>query len=117
MKIIISLSIIFLIFEIRNFIYPSKYDSELKRIKENIKNGLLSPSDKPFMVFNLLYFIWSIIGLFSDYSVPFIGLFVIGLISSRINKDISEKERITGRRVDAFFSAFILIIITYFFWF
>jgi hypothetical protein len=117
MSTIISLSIIFLIFEIRNFIYPSKYDDESKRIKENIKRGVLEPGDKPFMIFNLLYFVWSIIGLFSPFSIPFIGLLVIGLISSRLNKDASEKERITGRRVDAAFSSIILLIITYFFWF
>ena len=108
-NIIVLLSIVFLINEIKTLIWPSNYDKQISRIKKDTKEGYLNPNDRPFMVFNLIYFIWSIIGLFTQYWIIFSILFLFSFISARLLKTEDTINRIRLRRFDSFISSIILI--------
>ena len=109
-NIIVLLSIVFLINEIKTLIWPSNYDKQISRIKKDTKEGYLNPNDRPFMVFNLIYFIWSIIGLFTQYWIIFSILFLFSFISARLFLKTEDTiNRIRLRRFDSFISSIILI--------
>lgn len=98
----ILLSILFIIHETTVVINPSKIDKQIKEISKNIKVGYFNPNDRPFMIFNLFYFIWTIVGLFTNYWIVFIGLISIGLFSSFFSKKSeSTISRIKLRRLDS----------------
>jgi hypothetical protein len=80
-NIIVIFSIVFLIHEIRTLIWPIKYDNQISKIKKDIKQGYLNPNDRPFIVFNFLYFIWSVIGLFTPYWIVFALFITFSFIS------------------------------------
>lgn len=108
-NIIVLLSIVFLINEIKILIFPLKYDKQITRIKKDTKEGYLNPNDRPFMVFNLIYFIWSIIGLFTQYWMIFSTFVIFSFISARLLKTEDTINRIRLRRLDSFISSIILI--------
>lgn len=109
-NIIVLLSIVFLINEIKTLIWPSNYDKQISRIKKDTKEGYLNPNDRPFMMFNLIYFIWSIIGLFTQYWIIFSTFFIFSFISARLFLKTEDTiNRIRLRRFDSFISSIILI--------
>jgi hypothetical protein len=107
---IVIFSIVFLIHEIRTLIWPIKYDNQISKIKKDIKQGYLNPNDRPFIVFNFLYFIWSVIGLFTPYWIVFALFITFSFISGNFLKTENNTiKRIRLRRLDSFISSTILI--------
>ena len=109
-NIIVLLSVVFLIIEIKTLIWSSNYDKQISRIKKDTKEGYLNPNDRPFMLFNFTYFIWSIIGLFTQYWIIFSILVIFSFISAKtLLKTEDTIKRIRLRRLDSFISSIILI--------
>lgn len=109
-NILVLLSVVFLINEIKTFIWPSDYDKQISRIKKDTKEGYLNPNDRPFMIFNFTYFIWSVIGLFTQYWLIFSILFLFSFISAKtFLKTEDTIKRIRLRRLDSFISSIIII--------
>lgn len=95
-------SFIFIIYEIRVVIDPYNYDKQLERIKSNSKEGYYNPNDKPFIIFNILYFFWNIIGIFTQYWIISLSILLFGLISAKFtNKEENRYKRIKLRRIDS----------------
>lgn len=108
-NIILTLSIVFLLHEIRTLIWPLKYDKQISKIKKNVKQGYLNPNDRPFMIFNFIYFIWSIIGLFTPYWSIFAILITFSFISGLFLRTEDSIKRIRLRRFDSLVSIVILL--------
>jgi len=108
-NIILTLSIVFLLHEIRTLVWPLKYDKQISKIKKNVKQGYLNPNDRPFMIFNYIYFIWSIIGLFTPYWSIFAILITFSLISGLFLRTEDSIKRIRLRRFDSLVSIIILL--------
>lgn len=110
MNIILILSLVFLIHEIRTIIWPLKYDKQISKIKKNLKDGYLNPNDRPFMIFNFIYFIWSVLGLLTPYWVIFLLFIIFSFLSTKyLLKTEDTINRIRLRRFDSVVS---IIIIT-----
>jgi hypothetical protein len=110
LNIIISLSILFLIIELRALVWPKNYDRKVMKIKSDVKQGFLNPLDRPFLTLHLVYFIWSIVGLFTSLWYLFLIFIVFSFISSNaINKTDNMRNRLIIRRIDAIFSISIII--------
>jgi len=102
LNIFILLSVIFIIHETIVAINPSKIDKQVESISKDIKSGYLNPNDRPFMIYNLFYFIWTVIGLFTNYYPIFLGLILVGLTSSFFNKKTNIViTRLRLRRLDS----------------
>lgn len=109
-NILVLFGVIFLIQEIKTLILPYEYDKQITRIKKDIKDGYLNPNDRPFMIFNFIYFFWSLIGLFTNYWMLFAVLILFGFVTSRYYlKERSLIERVRIRRLESFISALIII--------
>lgn len=109
-NIIVLLSVVFLINEIKTFIYPSNYDKQISKIKKDIKEGYLNPNDRPFLMFNFIYFLWSVIGLFTEYWIIFLLLIIFSFLSAKyLLKTDDTIKRIRLRRLDSFISSIIII--------
>lgn len=110
-NIILALSLVFLLHEIKTLIWPLKYDKQISKIKKDVKEGHLNPNDRPFMIFNFIYFIWSIIGLFTTYWSIFAILIVFSFISGLTLRTEDSIKRIRLRRFDSLVSIVILLIL------
>jgi len=93
------LAILFLIHEIGIFLNPGRSVDVTENLKD--KNFLRSKEhtsgDKAqgclFALVNLFYLFWSVIGLaFSSQWVPFLFLFVIGVVTGLVQKGLSMKN-------------------------
>lgn len=110
-NIFVILSFIFLIHEMNTLFFTKKYDQKISKIKKNLNNSYLNPNDRPFMTFQLVYFIWSIFGLFTLYRW-IIALFItFSMISSLWTKTDDTIKRIRLRRLDSIISIVFLITI------
>lgn len=116
-NILLITSIIFLIHEVKTFIWPEKYHKKVKKIKDDIRGGFLNPKDRPFITLHLFYFIWSVIGLFTNLWLIFLSFILFSISTSIINNKIKRDiNLIRLRRFDSFISIIfiiILIIISY----
>lgn len=113
-NIIISLSLLFLFYELTLLFRPLKYDRELSRIKDDIKQGFLNPNDRGFIVFNVIYFAWSILGLLTYLWPVFLSIIVTGYLSSKVSPNIKlEKSRVRWRVIDSLVSSIFLLILIY----
>lgn len=116
-NILIVTSLIFLINEIKTFIWPEKYHKRVKKIKDDIKEGFLNPKHRPFITLHLFYFIWSVIGLFTNLWPIFLSFILFSISTSIINNKIKRDiNLIRLRRLDSFISIIFiitLIIISY----
>lgn len=109
-NIFVLFSVVFLIHEIKTFISPYGYDKQLQKVKSDLKEGYLNPNDRPFIYFNMIYFIWSVTGLFTHYWVISITLILFSTISGMItNKEQDVIKRLRLRRFDSLVSSIILI--------
>lgn len=113
-NIIVLLSIVFLAHEIRTLIFPLKYDKQISKIKKDIKEGYINPNDRPFMIFNFSYFIWSFIGLFTPYWMIFTTLITFSFISGLYLRTEDSIKRIKLRRFDSLVSIIILLTLLIF---
>lgn len=112
-------SFIFMIYEIRVVIDPYNYDKQLTETKSNSKRGYYNPNDKPFMIFNTFYFLWTIIGLFTQYWLISLAFFLFSLMSSLFtNKEKDKYKRIKLRRMDSIICIGLLItlILRHYLW-
>lgn len=110
----ILISIIFILHELRVLITPFNYDKQIVSIKKDISSGFLNPNDRPFIIFNLIYFSWSIVGLFTQMWPYFIILFAFSYISGMKIRNCDETiKRLRHRRVDALISILILSVILF----
>lgn len=95
-------SFIFIIYEIKVVINPYNYDKQLMETKSNSKEGYYNPNDKPFIIFNILYFFWNIIGIFTQYWIISLSILLFSLISAKFtNKEEDKYKRIKLRRMDS----------------
>ena len=114
LNIIILMSIIFITHELVVLIRPFNYDKQIVSIKKDISSGFLNPNDRPFIIFNLIYFSWSIVGLFTQMWPYFIILFAFSYISGMKIRNCDETiKRLRHRRVDALISILILSVILF----
>jgi len=108
---IITLSILFLFFELRSLIWPRNNDRKILKIKSDIEQGFLNPLDRPFLTLHLIYFIWSIMGLLTSLWYIFLIFIIFSFISTNFISRIDNlRKRLIIRRIDSIVS--ILIIIT-----
>lgn len=110
-NIIILLSIVFLIYEIKNLFYTLEYDKQITKIKIDIKDGYLNPNDRPFIIFNMIYFIWSVFGLFTEYSPIFIAFILFSTLVAYLHKTEDVIKRLMRRKFDALISIIFLTIL------
>lgn len=112
LDIFILFSIIFIIHELLVFIDPYTYDKQLLNIRKNLSVGYLNPNDRPFIIFNLFYFIWSIIGMLTPLWPYFVTLILLGYISGIKIKAIEETiKRLRMRRIDSLIALTILFFL------
>jgi hypothetical protein len=117
LNIFILLSLIFIIHELVILISPHNYDKQILKIKKDISNGFINPNDRSFIIFNMFYFIWSFIGLFTQFWPLFTIMIAFGYISGTLISKHSESiKRLRHRRIDSLISILIivLIVISYF---
>ena len=111
---IILLGIVFSINELRVVFRPYIYDRQLKKIKSNLQQRYINPNDRSFILFNLLYLVWSVFGLFTTYWPIFLSLIIIGVLSSITTKNIEiERTRAMYRVIDSLFSIVLISILIY----
>jgi hypothetical protein len=114
LSIIILLGIVFSINELRVVFRPYIYDRQLKKIKSNLQQRYINPNDRSFILFNLLYLVWSVFGLFTTYWPIFLSLILIGVLSSITTKNIEiERTRAMYRVIDSLFSIVLISILIY----
>lgn len=103
------MSIIFITHELVVLIRPFNYDKQILSIKKDISSGFLNPNDRPFIIFNLIYFIWGIVGLFTQMWSYFIILFAFSYISGiKIRNCDGAIKRLRHRKVNSLISILIL---------
>lgn len=106
------LSIVFIIYELINFINPLRLDKDMSSIKSELKSGYISETWRSFVIFNMFYFIWTLLGLFTPLYFWFGVLFLFSIISTTsIRKELNGVRRIKLRRVDSLISIILLTII------
>lgn len=110
MNLFISFSIIFFLHELKCFINPISIDEQLKRIKESVKNGYIEKHDRLFIIFNLIYGAWGIIGLFTPIWPLFLSLFFLSIIQSQTSKLEDSKKRLRSRRLDSLVAMMVLLV-------
>ncbi|NBW56722.1 hypothetical protein EBR43_02840 [bacterium] len=93
------LAILFLIHEIGIFLNPDKSVNIIENFKDKdfLKSKKHSSGEKAqgclYALANLFYLFWGVIGLaFSSQWVPFLFLFVIGIVSGLVQKGLSMKN-------------------------
>jgi hypothetical protein len=103
-----------LFYELTLLFRPLKYDRKLSRIKDDIKHNFLNPNDRGFIVFNVIYFAWAILGLLTYLWPLFLSIIVSGYLISKVSSNINlEKSRVRWRVIDSLFSIFFLLILIY----
>jgi hypothetical protein len=106
------LSIVFIIYELINFINPLRLDKDMASIKSELKSGYIRETWRSFAIFNMFYFIWTLLGLFTPLYFWFGALFLFSIISTTsIRKELNGVRRIKLRRVDSLISIILLTII------
>jgi len=106
------LSGVFILYELVNFINPNRLDKDLALIKSELKSGNLSGTWRGLVIFNMFYFVWTLIGLFTPLCFWFGVLFLFSIVSGNsIRGELDEKKRIRLRRSDALISIILLTII------
>lgn len=111
-SIIISLSILFLIYELTTMVKPYDYDKKLQRIKKDLDSNYLNPVDRPFIIFNFTYFIWTLAGLFTTEWPMFLTMIVFSILISRLTKyQKSDIKRVRSRVIDSSISIILLLTI------
>ena len=114
LSVIVLLSTIFIIHELVVLINPFNYDKQLQKIKKDVKNGFINPNDRPFILFNLFYFTWSILGLFTTMWPYFLIMIAFSYISgTKIRNSDEVIKRLRHRRADALISIIILSLIIF----
>ncbi len=103
-NIILLLSIVFLIHEIKTLFYTVEYDKQITKIKSDLKNGYLNPNDRPFIIFNMIYFIWSIFGLFTQYWIIFLIFIIFSTLVANLYKTEDFIKRLRRRKHQKSFS-------------
>lgn len=117
LNILVLLSIIFIIHELVILINPFNYDKQILKIKKDVSGGFINPNDRPFILFNLFYFTWSILGLFTTMWPYFTIMIAFSYLSGTKIRNCEETiKRLRHRRVDALISIIILssIMIAYY---
>jgi len=110
MQLFISFAIPFLLFEITCALFPNRYHNYLKKVTTNTRSGLILKEDKPFILFNLLYMIWTVAGLFTPYWSIFLAILALSIMSSVIGRGIDEDElKVKLRRSDAIIMIILLL--------
>lgn len=109
---ILLLSVVFIIYELVNFINPHRLEKDMALIKSELKSGNLNATWRGLAIFNIFYFVWSLVGLFTPLCFWFGVLFLFSIISGNsIRGELDEKKRIRLRRFDALISIILLTII------
>jgi hypothetical protein len=106
------LSIVFIVYELINFINPLRLDKDMASIKSELESGYISETWRSFAIFNMFYFIWTLLGLFTPLCFWFGVLFLFSIVSTTsIRSELEKSKRIRLRRVDSFISIILLTII------
>ena len=106
------LSIVFILYELINFINPHRLDKDMTLIKSELESGHISGTWRGLAIFNMFYFIWTLIGLFTPLCFWFGVLFLFSILSGiSIRKELNGVRRIKIRRVDSLISIILLTII------
>lgn len=108
LNLFITLSIVFFLYELTTLFFTKRFDDYSLEIGKKIQSEKLDPEDKPFMLFNLSYFIWTIIGLFTEYNLLFFALVSLSIVSAWLLKKLETTSRIRQRRLDAILSIIII---------
>lgn len=98
-------------FELTVIFNPEKYNNHLIEMRDKLNKDNLSKEDRPFIIFNLSYILWSIIGLFTNYYPLFLFIFILGAISSRFK--FEKSGQIVHRFIDALLTSVVLFLIFY----
>lgn len=109
------LGVLFLFTEVMVMIYPEEVRVLL--YKMNPKSPLterereLNRKEAIFCILQFLYMAWSAIGLFTINLGPFLGLIVLGIVSSFIRKRVNNKDKALWLQCDAIVSFVIVLFI------
>lgn len=108
-----SLSIVFALYEFTTLLFPLRYNNYLNKIRSGLKYNGLEKNDRPFALFHFLYFIWSVIGLFTYQWYNFLLIVLLSTLSQFISKKIrslkNDRYYSIHRIFDAILSIFVLI--------
>lgn len=108
-------TIVFILWEFNTLIFTKSYNQFLESSIKRLQTQQVTTDDVVFSFFNLGYFIWTILGLFTNQWLSFLLLLVLGLVSATLMKrfkiDSNLSTILTHRRIDAVLSIVILLYI------
>lgn len=108
LNLFITLSIVFFLYELTTLFFAKRFDDYSLEIGKKIQSERLDPEDRPFMLINLAYFFWTIVGLFTQYNLLFFALVALSLLSAWHLKKLDARSRVRQRIVDAILSIIII---------
>lgn len=115
MSLFYFLTIVFIIWELNTLIFAKSYNQYLEQAIKRIQSQNVTRDDVAFSIFNLTYFIWTVVGIFTNLYLFFTLLMLLGITSSFISNKIKKSDKperiILHRRIDAVMSISILLII------
>jgi hypothetical protein len=107
-------TIVFILWELNTLIFTKSYNDFLESSIQRIQTQKVTTDDIVFSLFNLSYFIWTSIGIFTNQYLFFLLLLILGVVSATVSKKIKKSniDRILlHRRIDAVISIVILVLI------
>ena len=112
MDLFISLAIPFLLYEVTILSFTSRFQLYTKGLLDKVKTDGLSGEDRPFMIFNFLYMVWTIIGLFTPLWSIFLGILALAIIGALINKRLkSDLAKIKQKKADSILTIFLIVFL------
>ncbi len=113
-SIIVLLSVVFIINELNILFRPTRYDRKVAKIRDDFKTRYINPNHRGFLIFNLLYTLWQVVGLFTPYWPVFLCQILISIIGLKINKTTNgEINRSRHRQIDSLFHITLLVVLIY----
>lgn len=106
-------TIVFILWEFNTLIFTKSYNQFLESSIKRLQTQQVTTDDVVFSFFNLGYFVWTILGLFTNQWMFFLLLLVLGIVSATFMKrfkiDSNLSTILTHRRIDAILSIIILL--------
>lgn len=106
-------TIVFILWEFNTLIFTKSYNQFLESSIKRLQTQQVTTDDVVFSFFNLGYFIWTILGLFTNQWLFFLLLLVLGIVSATFMKrfkiDSNLSTILIHRRIDAILSIIILL--------
>jgi hypothetical protein len=106
-------TIVFILWEFNTLIFTKSYNQFLESSIKRLQTQQVTTDDVVFSFFNLGYFVWTILGLFTNQWMFFLLLLVLGIVSATFMKrfkiDSNLSNILTHRRIDAILSIIILL--------